>query len=399
MQNSRHTATEKESLTADLAAIDGAFVEYLQRRHMGIRTIRLYRRFLTLLAHFFCQRGRNLQTLKRGEVSRLVRRQWPGQGLAARAALYHWLRLKGSFAAAKPRLPFQTWLDDYDHFLESDRGLSMFARRAYVRCAGQYMEWQFGRGIVYWGRVRPTDIWDYTAMLQRQGHKTKTVIDYLSALRQFLRFIHLRGSGSPVLSKAVPMVSDRGRAARSDVLSSDQRHRFLASFNLRSADGRRDYAMALCMVDLGLRRIEVVRLRTKDIDWERNALAVPPAKAGRGRTLPLPRHIAAALHQYLRTRPTTDNDSLFVGHAMLRGRPLSPEAVTSAIGRAYRRCGFLQWTGTHVLRRSFATRLCARGANMKEIADLLGHRLLITTDRYTAVGAQSLRALVRPWPL
>jgi len=201
------------------------------------------------------------------------------------------------------------------------------------------------------------------------------------------------------LAQAVPTVSDRGRSARRDFLSDEQRRKFLAAFNRRSAGGRRDYAMALCMMDLGLRRIEVVRLSTKDIDWVRNSLTVPPAKAGRGRTLPLPLHLATALQQYLVTRPKTDNDSLFVGDAMLPGRPLSPEAVTSAIGRAYRRCGLHQWTGTHVLRRSFATRLCARGADMKEIADLLGHQLLSTTNHYTAVADQDLRTLVRPWPL
>jgi site-specific recombinase XerD len=153
------------------------------------------------------------------------------------------------------------------------------------------------------------------------------------------------------------------------------------------------------MTDLGLRRIEVVRLRTIDIDLVHNTLAVPPAKAGRGRILPLPRHVAMALRRHLKTRPATDNDRLFVGDTMMKGRALSPEAVTSAIGRAYRRCGYNQWTGTHLLRHSFATRLYARGANMKEIADLLGHRLLMTTDRYTRVDPQGLRALVRSWPL
>ncbi len=153
------------------------------------------------------------------------------------------------------------------------------------------------------------------------------------------------------------------------------------------------------MIDLGLRRIEIVRLRLGDIDWAGNTLTVPPAKASRGRRLPLPRHVAAALRKYVRQRPVTDNDCLFVGPAMMKGRPVSPEGVTSAIGRAYRRCGFPGWTGTHRLRHSFATRLYARGANMKEIADLLGHHLLMTTDRYTGVDSKALRTLARPWPI
>jgi integrase/recombinase XerD len=243
------------------------------------------------------------------------------------------------------------------------------------------------------------DIWGYAATLQSKGHKPKTIIEYLSSLRQFLRFIHLRGECPASLAQAVPTLSNRGQSARHAIISEDQRHQFLRSFDRKSTDGQRDYAMALCMADLGLRRIEVVRLRTIDIDLVHNTLAVPPAKAGRGRILPLPRHVATALRRHLKTRPATDNDRLFVGDTMMKGRALSPEAVTSAIGRAYRRCNFNQWTGTHLLRHSFATRLYARGANMKEIADLLGHRLLMTTDRYTRVDPEGLRALVRSWPL
>jgi hypothetical protein len=100
---------------------------------------------------------------------------------------------------------------------------------------------------------------------------------------------------------------------------------------------------------------------------------------------------------YLRARPATNSEHLFVGHTTLVGRPLSGVAVSAAMERAYRRCGF-PWGGTHRLRRCFATRLYARGANRKEIADLLGHRLVTTTERYAQVDVNGLAALVRPWP-
>jgi integrase len=64
--------------------------------------------------------------------------------------------------------------------------------------------------------------------------------------------------------------------------------------------------------------------------------------------------------------------------------------------RAYRRCGFVGWFGTHRLRHSFATRLYARGATTKEIADLLGHRLVATTDHY--IQTKDLQPLAQPWP-
>jgi integrase len=209
--------------------------------------------------------------------------------------------------------------------------------------------------------------------------------------------MHLRGECSPALALAVPTVADFGRHRFPEVLNETQRLALLAAFDRKSDQGVRDYTIALCLVELGLRSIEVCRLRIDDIDWNRLSLAVPPVKASRGRQLPLPPHVARVLRDYLRRRPPTDAAQLFVGHALLRGRPLSSLAVRAVIDRAYRRCGFLGWYGTHRLRHSFATRLHAHGATTKEIADLLGHRLVATTDHYTQT--DDLRTLAQPWPL
>jgi len=224
----------------------------------------------------------------------------------------------------------------------------------------------------------------------------KTVIDELSGLRQFLRFVHVRGGCSSALPQAVPSVNERPRPLQREFLTEEQRRLLLASFDRASPEGRRDYTMALCMADLGLRSVEVARLRLGDLDLRHGRILVPAAKRSRQRQLPLPRHVTTVLRSYIRARPATTSDLLFVGHKALVGRPLSVVAIRAAIDRAYRRCGF-SWYGTHRLRRSFATRLYAHGANMKEIADLLGHQLVTTTERYAQVDPDGLRALARPW--
>ena len=282
--------------------------------------------------------------------------------------------------------------------MERDRGLSPSCRYSYRKAANRYMAWQFLRQRIDWRLVKPQEIWRYAAKIRTNGWKVKTVIDELSGLRQFLRFVHICGGCSPALPQAVPSVNERPRPIEREFLTDVQRRRFLASFDRTSPEGRRDYTMALCMADLGLRSIEVARLRLGDLDLEHGRMMVPAAKRSRQRQLPLPRHVAAALRLYLRRRPATSSDILFVGHVALVGRPLSVLAIRAAIDRAYRRCGF-SWYGTHRLRRSFATRLYARGANMKEIADLLGHKLVTTTERYAQVDRDGLRALARPWPL
>ena len=84
----------------------------------------------------------------------------------------------------------------------------------------------------------------------------------------------------------------------------------------------------------------------------------------------------------------------------MAGTPVSTHCVRIAMRRGYRRCGFPgAYGGTHVLRRTFATRLRARGADMREIGDLLGHQDLMTTSLYTDVAVFDMRVLVQPWPL
>jgi integrase len=181
-------------------------------------------------------------------------------------------------------------------------------------------------------------------------------------------------------------------------LSAEHRQRLLGCFDRRSFEGVRDEAMARCMTDLGLRGIEVARLGLHDLDWPRRLLSVPPAKNGRGRLLPMPPQVATALRRYLKVRPPTDSPHLFVDRCHAPGHPLSPATIRAAMDKAYRRCG-LPGHGTHRLRRGFATRLYARGANLKEIADLLGHRFVTTTERYAQVDPDGLVTLLRPWPL
>jgi len=132
--------------------------------------------------------------------------------------------------------------------------------------------------------------------------------------------MHLRGECSPSLVLAVPTVADFGNRRFPEVLKEDQRTGFLNSFDRTSGQGRRDYTMALCLGDLGLRAVEVSRLRLDAVDWGRKSMIVPGAKASPGRQLPLPPHIARALRDYLRHRPQTDAAQLFIGQTLLDGR-------------------------------------------------------------------------------
>ena len=155
------------------------------------------------------------------------------------------------------------------------------------------------------------------------------------------------------------------------------------------------------MIELGLRHCEVVHLRLEDIDWNAGLVRVPVMKTGVARIVPMPASVRDALRHYIkRFRGGSQSDRVFLRHAKMAGTPVSTHCVRMAMRRGYRRCGFPgAYGGTHVLRRTFATRLRAHGADMREIGDLLGHQNLMTTSLYTDVAVADLRALVQPWPL
>lgn len=382
--------------SADLRLID-EFVVAMRRGHYAPKTVARYR---CCLAQTACSLKCGLGALRREDVPRVTRRLFGCVTSArrmARVTMHTWLKFVGRFERHGPVAPWQMWLDDYAGFMEADRGLSPISRYHYLRVARRFLHWQFGKNRAAWRRVRCGDIWRYAAKLRRDDYCPRSLNLELCLLRQFLRFVHLRGHCPPLLADAVPTFSERGHTPRRDVADEEERRRLLASFDRHTVIGRRDRAMAVCMAELGLRRVEVARLCLSSIDWKRAALAVPAAKGGRGRVLPLPSSVASALRDYVRVRPRTDHDFLFVGIGTLAGRAVTTATISAAIWRACQRC-HLKRAGTHRLRHAFATRLMHRGANLKEIADLLGHRLLKTTNVYTHAGPDDLRPLVRPWP-
>ena len=389
-------------LKADCFLIENGFESYLRERHAAAFTIDRYCTFLLRVAEFLSRRGKSLRELRRRDVPAVLRGCLPGWKAEScqgqRAALHLWLRFQGRYEERLPRAPWQRLLEDYARFMLVHRGLAPCTREHYLRIAGRFLTWQWRQTATDWRRVRPEHIRRFAERCAR-GYRPKTVGDELSALRQFLRFMHLRGLISPWLPQAVPRVADYGHGRRKEVLTDAQRRQFLAGFERRLPKRHRDYTMALCMLDLGLRGVEISRLRLCDIDWSRRRMTVPPAKRSPGRQLPIPPHVMQALRAYVKSRPESHHDELFVGDKLLIGRPLSPCAVGSAMTRAYRRCGFSRhWHGSHRLRHTFATRLCTRGVDIKQIADLLGHRLVTTTNRYAQVDPRGFRALAQPWP-
>jgi site-specific recombinase XerD len=291
-------------------------------------------------------------------------------------------------------------VEEYLDFRATHQGVSQHTLAKQARCIRKYLSWQFGQHPCDWSRVTVSDIWRYSELSSR-GYRPSVANDRLSTFRSFLRFIYMRGACHADLGNAVMHRASYGFQVRApQVLTEAQRTLFIASFDREQREGCRDYAMALCMVDLGLRSSEVVLLKLADLDWEHSTIRVPGVKSHHPRELPLMPRLRDALRDYIEHfRPTGTEPTVFLRHPRFVGTPINRNAVAHAMRNAYRRCHFpSSWSGTHRLRHTFATRLYASGAPVKELADLLGHRSLDSTQRYTHLDLEGLRQLAQPWP-
>jgi integrase/recombinase XerD len=221
-----------------------------------------------------------------------------------------------------------------------------------------------------------------------------------TALRMFLRFLIADGQCATGLDGAIPILAHWRLTSLPRSLPSDDVERLIASCDPTSAIGTRDRAILLLLARLGLRAGDIVHLRLGDLDWKGAWIHV----CGKGRRhtrLPLTQEVGQALVAYIQdARPRTAADAVFV-----RGRPpfrafRSHCAVSVLVDRALRRAGVRRPSrgAAHLLRHSVATAMLRHGASLQDVAALLRHRSIATTQIYAKVDVTALSTIAQPWP-
>ncbi len=291
--------------------------------------------------------------------------------------------------------PLEELLAGYRRFLLAERRLSEHTvRDAYVPAARLFLA---GREDADGFGLERLSAADVSVFLVAECPKRSVTgaRDLASALRSFLRYLHLVGLIEAPLVWAVPSVADLRDRTLPRGLEPAAVRKMLASCDRRRTVGRRDYAILLLLSRLGLRRGEVARLGLDDVDW-RSGLLLVGGKGGRYDELPLPVDLGEAIVSYLRRRPRCESRALFVRMtAPLRG--LAPHTVGWIVREACTRAG-LPRVGAHRLRHTTATEMLRHGASLAEIGQVLRHREQKTTAIYAKVNREALRALARPWP-
>lgn len=261
------------------------------------------------------------------------------------------------------------------------------------------------------GELRASHVTLYLAALSKQGASARTVARHLAALRSFARYLRRHGHPAdwtaglkgPKLPRPMPAFLSEAETER--------------LFRLDFGEGetaRRDRAILELLYASGIRLAELVGLNRDDrVDLDRRQIRVL-GKGNRERIVPFGREAAGALREYIdqgETPPVADPHGrpLFTG---LHGRRIGRRTVQRIVHRHLSRVADRAGLSPHLLRHTVATHLLARmsrgdaagvtrraaggpAADIRAVQELLGHVSLTSTQVYTHVTVDRLRAAVR----
>ncbi len=228
----------------------------------------------------------------------------------------------------------------------------------------------------------------FLAELRAKNYSKRTIARKLASLRSFFRFLYREGLikknpitaiSTPKLDKKLPVFLDVGKVER-----------LLQSPSTDDIAGLRDRALLETMYSTGMRVSELVGLDEGDVDFISGVVKVF-GKGSKERIVPIGEPALKAIQAYLDKRSgSKDKDAIFLNKS---GRRLTDRSVRRVINKYISQCSIAEKISPHSLRHSFATHLLDRGADLRSVQELLGHANLSTTQIYTHVTMDRLKAV------
>jgi integrase/recombinase XerD len=290
-----------------------------------------------------------------------------------------------------------TMFVEYEMHLRDRCGLADDTICRNLNATRDFHRYAFGSEKARWRALKPCVVLNFFRHQIDLGKRNKNLRGYLW---HYLQFLKLKGHDVEKLIEVLPRIRQPARSLPGKILSRKQLAQWLAGFDRSRAEGSRDYAMALCLADLGMRVGDLAVLRLGDIDWRKGTIRIPNAKRHRPYWLSLPQRVGRAIADYLRRdRPQSKQREVFVRHRTPWLKPLTPIYINHRLRYVALAQGLKPpLVGTHAFRHTFATRLLNCGSSLKEVADILGHEDIHSTTIYAQLDQRELSLAVRHWP-
>lgn len=258
------------------------------------------------------------------------------------------------------------------------RGYSNKTSQAYCYCARRFMDWVKKEPR----RITRKDIQEFTDLLIERNMSGSTINVYVNALKFLI---------SDILSKRILLRIKYSKIPRTlpVVLSQDEMKRLI-----NSIENEKQRLMIALMYSSGLRLSELVHLKVKDLELERNFGWVRNGKGGKDRLFIIARGLNMNLRRHILDNKLTYDSWLFNGR---KGRHIHQRTIQEIVKNAAKKANIEKNIHAHTLRHSFATHLIENGYDLMEIQALLGHSSPKTTMVYVHAASPRMISVESPY--
>ena len=264
---------------------------------------------------------------------------------------------------------------------------SVLTIRCYEIDCRQFLSWiqENDLTVNHPAGVTKSHLSEYLSSLSDQGLSGRTRARKLAAIKEYFRF--LVGSSviatSPAESVSAPKRERNGRT----YLTPEEYTRLLSL----AGSNPRDYAILQVFLQTGIRVSELCSLTLSDVDLADRTLTIRQGKGMADRSIELEKKGYQAIKNYLRSRPQSLSDALFLNY---QAEPLSERGVQKLLAKYVKLAGITKKISPHSLRHTFATYKAERGVSPYQLQQWLGHRNLNTTQIYVHLGKQNARRVM-----
>jgi site-specific recombinase XerD len=264
----------------------------------------------------------------------------------------------------------------------------------YDKYIGKFLLYLEGKKVAGLWDIKKTHIVDFCKTVAKQNEGT--VYNMSCTLRVFLRFLQRSGIHREDFSLYVPSFTYKRSSKLPSVLTKEEKEVLIKSVDRTSAIGKRDYAIILTAMSLGLRSADIRGLTFGDIHWERNTIEIITQKTKSVLTLPLLEDVGRALIDYIQNaRPNTNSLIIFQTHTAPIV-PLSAPTVSCMVRKYAGKAGINtspeRRLGPHLMRNTLASALLEANVPVPEISGILGHSGTRTTQKYyLRIGIKQLK--------
>ncbi len=286
-------------------------------------------------------------------------------------------------------------IDSFIRFLAVERGLSENYQLSTRRSLEEFARWCATRRKVTAPRqVELALISEYLADRKRGGLSASSIKLIVVALKIFFR--HLAGKSELRRDPAEALSLPRIERYLPETLNEMQVEQLIESIDTKTPHGLRDRAMIELLYASGLRISELANARLENFSTEERILRVT-GKGNKTRLVPVGGKACQAIDAYLSTARSRlvkarTGSEIFLSQ---RGGKLTTARIWQIVKKHARQSGLETNIYPHLLRHSFATHLLSNGADLRIIQEMLGHADISTTQVYTHVDQQRLKAVHR----